>query len=125
MKKKELLFSLSKNKGDFVVSTFKSGGKGGQHQNKTDSGTRVTHPASGCFAESRSERSQKTNIKLAFKRLIAQDKFQQWLRLESARQSGELANIERKVNESMNEKNLKIEIKEDGKWKNLKDKNIL
>ena len=29
---------------DCRVDTFRSGGKGGQHQNKTESGVRVTHP---------------------------------------------------------------------------------
>lgn len=69
--KKELLFSLSKDQGDFKIDTFRSGGKGGQHQNKTDSGARITHIASGCSAESRTERSQHQNIKIAFKRLTS------------------------------------------------------
>ena len=46
-KKRQLILSMSKAKGDFKVETFKSGGKGGQHQNKTDSGARVIHVASG------------------------------------------------------------------------------
>jgi len=36
---KELLFSLTKK--DFRVDTFRAGGKGGQKQNKTNSGVRV------------------------------------------------------------------------------------
>jgi protein subunit release factor B len=38
---KELLFSLTKK--DFRIDTFRAGGKGGQKQNKTSSGVRVTH----------------------------------------------------------------------------------
>lgn len=38
---KKLLFSL--NKKDFTVQTFKAGGPGGQHQNKTDSAVRITN----------------------------------------------------------------------------------
>ena len=64
MAKKELLFSLTKK--DFVVETFRAGGKGGQKQNKTDSGVRIKHPASGAVAESREERSQHQNKKIAF-----------------------------------------------------------
>jgi peptide chain release factor 2 len=37
---------------------FRSGGPGGQHQNKTESGVRYTHLPTGVAAESRSERSQ-------------------------------------------------------------------
>ncbi|WZO96901.1 peptide chain release factor 2 [Isosphaeraceae bacterium EP7] len=41
--------------------TFRSGGPGGQHQNKTESGVRYTHMPTGIAAESRSERSQHKN----------------------------------------------------------------
>src|SRR5258708_10780103 len=41
--------------------TFRSGGPGGQHQNKTESGVRYTHIPTGVAAESRSERSQVKN----------------------------------------------------------------
>ena len=115
-KKRELLFSLSKDKGDFRVETFKSGGKGGQHQNKTDSGARVIHVASGLSAESRTERSQKQNIKLAFRRLTQKKEFQTWLKLEASRQEGTHARIEEQVNLAMGENNIKTEIKKDGKW---------
>src|SRR3954452_13476074 len=40
---------------------FRSGGPGGQHQNKTESGVRYTHLLTGVAAESRSERSQHKN----------------------------------------------------------------
>jgi peptide chain release factor 2 len=41
--------------------TFRSGGPGGQHQNKTESGVRYTHLPTGIAAESRTERSQHKN----------------------------------------------------------------
>lgn len=41
--------------------TFRSGGPGGQHQNKTESGVRYTHIPTGIAAESRTERSQHKN----------------------------------------------------------------
>ncbi len=46
---------------DLRRDTFRCGGPGGQHQNKTESGVRYTHLPSGIAAESRSERSQHKN----------------------------------------------------------------
>jgi peptide chain release factor 2 len=46
---------------DLKRDTFRSGGPGGQHQNKTESGVRYTHIPSGIAAESRTERSQHKN----------------------------------------------------------------
>ena len=53
------------------VETFRSGGKGGQHQNTTDSGVRLVHEPTGIRAESRSDRSQHRNKQLALERLRA------------------------------------------------------
>ena len=66
-KGKELVFSASRK--DFRVDTFRSGGKGGQHQNKTDSGVRITHIETKLSAESRSSRSQAENKKIAFRKV--------------------------------------------------------
>jgi peptide chain release factor 2 len=46
---------------DLVRQTFRSGGPGGQHQNKTESGVRYIHEPTGIAAESRTERSQHKN----------------------------------------------------------------
>ncbi len=46
---------------DLKRDVFRSGGPGGQHQNKTESGVRYTHLPTGVSAESRSERSQHKN----------------------------------------------------------------
>lgn len=51
--------------------TFRSGGPGGQHQNKTESGVRYTHLPTGIAAESRSERSQHKNDQMALSQLKA------------------------------------------------------
>lgn len=111
---KEKLFSLSKK--DFEVQTFKSGGKGGQHQNKTDSGVRIIHRESGAVGESRSEKSQRQNKKLAFQRLSNHPKFKLWLNKRIYEITSEKT-IEEKVDESLKPENLKIEIKnEKGEW---------
>jgi len=56
---------------DLKRDTFRSGGPGGQHQNKTESGVRYTHIPTGIAAESRSERSQHKNDDMALKMLKA------------------------------------------------------
>jgi len=55
---------------DLEMQTFCSGGPGGQHQNKTQSGVRLIHK-SGVRAESRTERSQHKNYDNALKLLKA------------------------------------------------------
>lgn len=104
---KELLFSLTKK--DFTIQTFRSGGKGGQHQNKTESGVRIIHPASGAVGESRSERSQAQNKKAAFERLIQSKTFQAWHKKQVALHLLGKEEVERWLNEQMQEKYLKIE----------------
>jgi len=115
--KKKLLFSLTKK--DFRIDTFKSGGKGGQHQNKTDSGVRITHIETGISAESRSFKSQHRNKQEALKRLIKNKTFWLWIN----KKAGEITSnetIEERVNKMMNEKNLKVEFKDDcGRWKEV------
>src|SRR5207302_3552651 len=56
---------------DLKRDTFRSGGPGGQHQNKTESGVRYTHLPTGISAESRSERSQHKNDQMALSLLKA------------------------------------------------------
>jgi peptide chain release factor 2 len=56
---------------DLERQTFRSGGPGGQHQNKTESGVRFIHLPTGLAAESRTERSQHKNADNAMKLLKA------------------------------------------------------
>jgi peptide chain release factor 2 len=56
---------------DVERQTFRSGGPGGQHQNKTESGVRLIHRPTGVVAESRSERSQHKNSDMCWKMLKA------------------------------------------------------
>ncbi|MFH1764411.1 MAG: peptide chain release factor-like protein [Gemmatimonadota bacterium] len=51
------------------VETFMAGGKGGQHQNKTESGVRLAHLPTGVVVTSRAERSQYRNKSIALERL--------------------------------------------------------
>lgn len=65
---------------DCRVETFRSGGPGGQHQNKVASGVRITHPPSGAVGQSRDDRSQHTNKRIAFKRMVQSQLFQSWMK---------------------------------------------
>lgn len=51
--------------------TFRAGGPGGQHQNTTDSGVRLTHLPTGISVTARESRSQHRNRKAALARLRA------------------------------------------------------
>lgn len=107
-KKLELLFSVSIH--DCEVQTFRSGGPGGQLQNKVESGVRVIHRQSGAIGESREMRSQYSNKQRAFRRMAESDKFQKWAKIEVARCSGE-PSIESKVRKTLSSTNLRIDVK--------------
>ncbi len=73
------------NESELIMQTFCSGGPGGQHQNKTQSGVRLIHK-SGVRGESRTERSQHKNYDNALKLIKAR-----LYAIEEQKRMGELA----------------------------------
>jgi peptide chain release factor 2 len=76
---------------DLERQTFRSGGPGGQHQNKTESGVRYIHKPTGIAAESRTERSQHKNDAMAMQQLKA--------KLYRIEEQKRLAEVEKKYDE--------------------------
>lgn len=114
MSNKELLFSVTMD--DLEIQTFRSGGPGGQAQNKLETGVRLIHRQSGAVVESREARSQHANKVKAFLKLPDHPKFKQWHRLEVAKRLGQ-PTPEQLVDRAMAHHNLKVEVRdENGRW---------
>jgi len=111
--KKELLHSITKK--DLDIQTFRSGGPGGQNQNKRDTGVRIIHRASGAVGEARDQRTQLQNKRNALKRMVEDPKFVLWnTRVCHEIITGET--LEERVDKLMDDKNIKVEKKENGRW---------
>lgn len=123
---KEKILSVSTK--DLKMDVFRAGGKGGQSQNKTNSGVRFRHEPSGAVGESREFKSQLQNKQAAFKRLAESDEMQSWIRkqvaeisLSKAERLAAEQQIIKTVDKMVSEENLMIEVRdEDGEWVEVK-----
>lgn len=100
---------------DFDISHVRGSGPGGQHRNKTSTGVRMKHRASGAVGEATDNRSQDENKKAAFKRCIATKEFQAWLRISIAEAMGRPSLADR-LEEAMRPENITTQVLDADRW---------
>lgn len=112
---KEPLISVTKDDCEWIYQ--RGSGNGGQKKNKTNSAVICTHKISRAQGYAEDMREQGRNRELAFKRMAETKEFQKWLRTETLKKMGVLDKVEETVEKAMNPKNIRVELFENGKWK--------
>lgn len=112
-KDRELLFSVTRK--DLEIESYRGSGNGGQNRNVRDTACRIRHRDSGVVAQAEEHRTFDANRKTAFLRLTKHPKFRVWL-AEMTQIAQGFPSIEERVAAAMDEKHLKVEVQNKGKW---------
>lgn len=104
---------------DCEIQTFRSGGKGGQNQNKVESGVRIIHHPSAARGESREHRDQLHNKRAAFKRMGETKEFKSWARNVALKMKGQKT-LEDRIDEQMTPDKILVEVMVEGQWKQVR-----
>jgi hypothetical protein len=111
---RNLLFRVTAK--DFTETHIRGSGPGGQHRNKTSTGIRLVHRASGAVGEATDDKSQHVNRAHAFQRLRETDEWKTWFRDMVLRTSGQETPGE-KLERWMDETNIVTQILDDrSRW---------
>lgn len=114
---RKLVFSITIK--DCDVETFTVGGAGGAGKDTSNTGVRIRHHPSGSVGVCVDTRSQRKNKEMAFRRMAETDSFQRWAKLLAAEISGQ-RRLEDIVDELMQPKNIKIEVRTKDGWEIIK-----
>lgn len=114
MTERDVLFRVTHK--DFIETHIRGTGNGGQARNKTSSGVRLVHRASGAVGEATDDRMQHINRTLAFQRLRETPEWKQWFRDMVLRTSGRETPGER-VERLMADENITTQVLDDrSRW---------
>ncbi len=114
---------LSVTLADCDVQTFRCGGAGGQHRDKTSNGVRIVHRESGAVGQATDDRSQIRNKRNAFVRMTETTEFKVWLRRKlghDALDEVSAAEMSRRagarVEMDLRDDNILVEVRRGGIW---------
>ena len=115
---KKLLFSITKK--DLTITYFSGTGGGGQHRNKHQNCVRMSHKESNARVTGQSHKERQQNLREAFKNLQENAHFKLWFN-RKCQEALTGTSVDEKVEKAMHPDNIKVEGKEDGRWKLLAD----
>ena len=110
---RELLFKVTR--ADFDETHYRGSGNGGQHRDKTSSGVRLVHRASGALGKAADSRDQPANRTAAFKRLRETTEWRLWFN-EMCLVSQGRKSVQQQVEEAMAPENIVTQVLEDNRW---------
>jgi protein subunit release factor A len=116
---RELILTITAK--DFDETHIRGSGAGGQHRNKSHTGVRLVHRASGAVGEATDSREQHRNKTAAFQRLRETPEWKAWFRTAVALAAGR-PSVESLVEKAMNPKNIRTQVLNDrSQWVDLEE----